>query len=157
MGTSETRKIEQVWRGRRKRGSKKGILILLQLFTQTLPNFIVGNPLTRFLSPDSSLEEIRKFITLREEGKWYPLLRKFMKWSSGVRGPKFEGEEDVAAVVNWDNALRDHFTLMGWTTPVACAVAATSTFMKKAKAWWRAHTVRYPDLYITYSSVSGMG
>ena len=116
-------------------------------------NFVVETPVTRFLAADPSAEDIAQFERLHREGKWQGMLREFMKWAGTSQGARFDGEEDVAAVVKWDDALQFHFQITGWTNPIACAVAATSTFHGKARSWWRAHFGRRPQLVIGYAQL----
>ena len=113
-------------------------------------NYVVGTPVTRFMAADPSSDDIAQFERLKREGKWQGMLREFMKWAATPQGARFDGEEDVAAVVKWDDALQFHFQITGWANPIACAVAATATFQGKARSWWRAHFGRHPQLVIGY-------
>ena len=116
-------------------------------------NYVVGTPVTRFMAPDPSAEDIAQFEQLQKEGRWQGMLRDFMKWAGTPQGARFDGEENVAAVVKWDDALQFHFQITGWTNPIACAVAATATFQGKARSWWRAHYGRRPQLVIGYAQL----
>ena len=59
----------------------------------------------------------------------------------------------MAKVMIWDDALDSYFRLMGWSNPIARALAAAATFHQKARAWWNAHTHRHPGLVITYQQL----
>ena len=116
-------------------------------------NYVVGTPVTRFLAPDPTAADIAQYHQLRKGGKWQAALREFLKWATSSQGARFGGEEDVAKVMIWDDALDSYFRLIGWSNPIARALAAAATFHQKARAWWNAHTHRHPGIVITYQQL----
>ena len=125
-------------------------------FGMVLPrpsHYIVGEELTRFRSPDPTTEQIAEFQALEDKGKWGEVLRAFTKWAAGKRETQFEGKEEVASVVNWDNSMQFYFVTAPVRNPVIQAHLAVTTFRLRAQKWWRAQVQARPELVITYDQL----
>ena len=116
-------------------------------------NFVVGNRLTRFLSPDPTPQQVEEYHQWSATDQGNRVMHDFLKWVNSAGGKKFMGEEDVAAVMTWDDTLRFRFQFTRVHNPIAQFMAATATFDGKAARWWRAHCHRRPDLLLTYDQL----
>ena len=117
-------------------------------------HYIVGDPLVRFRNPDPNSEDIRLYSQSERDGTWKTIRKDFLKWLSGQKKEAyFEGKQEIAPVIEWDNMMRYYFVITPVENPITQARLAVSTFKDIAQSWWRAHITRLPHLLISYDQL----
>ena len=98
-------------------------------------HYIVGNPLTKFRNPDPTSEAVWQHSQSERDETWKAVRKDFLKWLSGQKKEAyFEGEQEIAPVIEWDNMMRYYFVVTPVENPITQACLAVITFKNIAQS-----------------------
>ena len=116
-------------------------------------NFIHGTLIKRLRKPDPTPQQLEEYWALKGSKEWRETKHTFIKWINSNRELRFAGSSNVALFVEWTRNMRTHFKDCDIYNPICQFEVATATFTKNARNWWDAHSLKTPDLLVTFEQL----
>ena len=119
----------------------------------TPSHFMVGDPLIHMNERDPTASQVREFSKWMHSSIWREQRKDLDKWVGTRKSALFEAKGTPLEITNWDSMLNIFFADNAIFNPIIQAKLATQTFRGTAANWWRAHSMLFPELVVSYEQL----
>ena len=105
------------------------------------------------MEPDPSPTQVREFAKWLHSPRWREQRKDLDKWVGSRKSALFEAKGNPMEITNWDSLLSIFFADNAIHNTIIQARLATQTFRGTAANWWRAHSMLFPQLVVSYEQL----